>query len=185
MEGAAQQPAQQAYTPPAQQPYQQQQGYQQPGFQQQGYQQPGQQPGFQQQGYQQPGQQPGQQQPGFQQPYQQPGFAQPGGFVDPQKDALDNKTNGIFCYLGILLLIPLLQGTHNTSPFVKYHLNQGIVLVIASIALSIVLGIVFWFLPFLSILGMAPLVFVVLGIMNVVNGKMVPLPLIGGISILK
>ena len=151
-----QQPAQQAYTPPVQQPYQQQ-GYQQPG----------------------------QPQPGFQQPYQQPGFAQPGGFVDPQKDALDNKTNGIFCYLGILLLIPLLQGTHNTSPFVKYHLNQGIVLVIASIALSIVLGIVFWFLPFLSILGMAPLVFVVLGIMNVVNGKMVPLPLIGGISILK
>ena len=158
MGAAPEQPAQQAYIPPAQQPYQQQQGYQQPGYQQQGY----------------------------QQPYQQPGFAQPGGFVDPQKDALDNKTNGIFCYLGILLLIPLLQGTHKTSPFVKYHLNQGIVLVLACIALSIVMGIIFWFIPFLtSILGLVPLVFIVLGIMNVVNGKMVPLPLIGGISILK
>jgi len=147
-----QQPAQQAYTPPVQQPYQQQ-GYQQPG----------------------------QPQPGFQQPYQQPGFAQPGGFVDPQKDALDNKTNGIFCYLGILLLIPLLQGTHNTSPFVKYHLNQGIILAIAWIAFSLIVP----FLWFLSILYLAPFVFMVLGIMNVVNGKMVPLPLIGGISILK
>jgi len=157
MGDAPQQAAPQAYTPPEQQPYQQQ-GYQQPGYQQQGY-----------------------QQPGYQQPYQQPGFAQPGGFVDPQKDASDNKVNGILCYLGILLLIPLLQGTHKTSPFIKYHLNQGVILLLAYIAISIIVSFV-WFLAFLYF---APLIYMVLGIINVVNGKMAPLPLIGGINIIK
>ena len=180
--GAAPQPYQQ----PAQQPYQQQQ----PPYQQQAY------------------QQPGYQQPGYQQGYQQQGFAQPGVPLDPQqayqKDVSDNKVMAILCYFGILWLIPLIAGTHKTSPYVKYHLNQGLVLILTGIALSIVIGIVSailgaimafsWSLIALftglialiwGVMGLAMLALAILGIINAVNGKMTPLPIIGKFSIIK
>jgi len=170
--------APQSYQQPAQQPYQQ------PYQQQQGY---------QQQGYQQPG-------------FQQPGFAQPGVPLNPQqayqKDVSDNKVMAVLCYLGILWLVPLIAGTHKTSPYVKYHLNQGLILIITAIALGIVMGIIsailtailIWSAPGLlfaltgligGVVGLGLLALVVLGILNAVNGKMVPLPIIGKISIIK
>ena len=140
---------------------------------------------------------------GTQQAYQQ-GFAQPGASLTPeqafQKDFQDNKLMAVLCYLNILCLIPLFAGTHKTSPFVKYHLNQGIVLFLASIALSVALGIITgvlglvalagaYFLvvliPLIWILEIVPVILVILGILNVLNAKMAPLPVIGGITVLK
>ena len=173
--------------------------------QQQQYQQP------QQQAYQQP-QQVNQQQP--QQQYQQPQqqiYQQPGGYYQQQaapqsaaSDAQANKTMGILSYL--FFLVPLLTGAHKNSPFVKFHLNQGIVLVIASAALSIIfnilsrivvaivsatyaigagvalvtiLSIVSW-VAYLAVFALA-----VIGIVNAAGGNMKPLPVIGKITILK
>jgi len=158
--GAPEQAAQSSYTPPAQQPYQQQ-------------------------------------------AYQQ-GFAQPGVPLTNeqayQKDVQDNKVMAVLCYLGILWLVPMIAGTYKTSPFVKYHVNQGLVLILLEVALSIVLGIVSGILtaiaiagayflatliPILWLLWLVVPVFIILGIMNAANGKMAPLPIIGGITILK
>ena len=106
----------------------------------------------------------------------------------------------VLCYLGILCLVPLLAGTHKTSPFVKYHLNQGIVLFLVTIALSIALGIISLILAAIVITGMlflavlipilwslelVPVILIVLGIVNALNAKMVPLPVIGGINVVK
>ena len=151
----------------------------------------------------QPAQQAYSQQPFQQQPYQQ-GFAQPGVPLTPeqafQKDVQDNKVMAILSYLGILCLIPLLVGTHKTSPFVKYHLNQGIVLFLATIALSVVLTMVSGILgaiavsgayflavliPVFWILELIPVILIILGIVNVFNAKMSPLPVIGGITVVK
>jgi uncharacterized membrane protein len=105
--------------------------------------------------------------------------------ADPN-DAEQNKGMAIIAY--ILFFIPLLTGDHNKSPFVKYHTNQGLVLflfsvggsIVSSILVFIVIGILLMF-----VVGIASLVFCVIGRINVVNGRMKPLPLIGKFEILK
>ena len=121
------------------------------------------------------------------------------------RDAQDNKTMAWLSY--ILFFIPLLTGAHKTSPFVRFHANQGTVLFIASAALSIVFGILSsiitailtasiatWgaALTIASIfgfiwlaLGIVVTIFAVVGIINAVNGRMKPLPVIGKIKIIK
>jgi uncharacterized membrane protein len=88
----------------------------------------------------------------------------------------------IFAYLWILILIPFLTNEKN-DPFVKYHIKQGLTLIIfevATWAVSMVLGwipligaLVIW------LLWLASLVLVIIGIMNVVNGHEKELPFIG------
>jgi uncharacterized membrane protein len=110
------------------------------------------------------------------------------------EDADKNKIFGIIAYLWILCLVPIFVA--KDSPFAKYHANQGLVLflleIIISISLYIINIIVFTILPSLgfivSILGLihlGPLVLLILGIINAAAGKCVPLPLIGGIKLLK
>ncbi|MGI5985483.1 MAG: zinc-ribbon domain-containing protein [Clostridiales bacterium] len=98
-------------------------------------------------------------------------------------DVEDNKLISILCYFGILFLIPYL--TRPGSPFVKFHSNQGFVLllffVVSGIASSIpILG---WITAIVC--GVFGFVCFVIGIVNVCNGEMKELPLIGQIQILK
>ncbi len=88
-------------------------------------------------------------------------------------------------YLSILLIIPLLVQKDN--PYTKFHVKQGIVLLILEIILS-VLGWILVFIPFLGPvlasfiipLGwILVLVLAIMGIINSVQGKMQKLPLIG------
>ncbi len=79
------------------------------------------------------------------------------------------------------------------NSFVKFHVKQSLVLLIAAVAYSIVLGVLFSIILFpigmmgfgfglwyvLSILYYVPLVWVVLGIINVLNGSERELPIIG------
>ena len=100
---------------------------------------------------------------------------------DP-RDIADNKVMAVLCYLGLLWLIPFLAAKE--SPFVKYHLNQGLVLLI--------IGIVAWVLcsiPLIRILGwilsIAVFALAIIGIIIVVNGKAQELPVIGKYTLLK
>lgn len=87
-------------------------------------------------------------------------------------------------YIGILFLVPLLM--HPKSEFCVYHANQSLILLIVAAVGWAVLGavpIIGWALmPFFSI---AVLVFMIIGIVNAVNGRMQPLPAIGQFTILK
>lgn len=112
-----------------------------------------------------------------------------------QKDINDNKMLCILAYIGILFFIPLVAKPN--SKYCRFHANQGLVLFIASTALSIarmiisaILGviadIVFFGVIFnivsalLTIaVGVASLVFMVMGIINTVNGEIKELPFIG------
>lgn len=94
----------------------------------------------------------------------------------------NNKLMGILSYLGILVLIPIFAVKDDA--FVRYHANQGLVNCIIAIVASIlsaipIIGIV------AGLVGIVCFVFMILGIINVVKGEMKPLPLIGGIQILK
>ena len=82
-------------------------------------------------------------------------------------------------YLGILFLIPML--TLKDNAFAKFHVKQGIMLAIFSVALSIVGGII----PFIGWFVLLPvgmvfaLVLMIMGIINSAQGKYWTMPLLG------
>lgn len=108
------------------------------------------------------------------------------------EDIERNKVMAILAYLGWLVLIPIFAAKE--SKYARFHANQGLVLVIIQIAWAIVQGIVGSVLRSLhlgfiaSLLGIVNLAFLallIIGIVNVVNGRAKELPIIGGIKILK
>ena len=115
--------------------------------------------------------------------------------VDPQ-DAEQNKLMAVLSYL--LFWLPLIMGEHKKSSFVKFHLNQSLLLIICAIPGVIVLSILNVILtlihPAVGIIGLLLLlafccmlgVFEIMGIINAATGKAKKMPLIGGLfTILK
>lgn len=110
-------------------------------------------------------------------------------------DIKNNKAAAICSYLGILVLVPILSAKN--SKFARFHANQGLVLLLFSIAYNIVTGVIknvlrWSIFPLYSIakalFPLISLVFVVLmiiGIINAANGKAKELPIIGKITLLK
>lgn len=101
---------------------------------------------------------------------------------DAAADIDKNRTMAILAY--ILFLIPLLAA--KDSKFAMYHANQGLVLFIVAVAVHVISS----FIPFFGALiaglaSLGALVFIVLGIITASNGEMKPLPLIGGVTLLK
>ena len=114
-------------------------------------------------------------------------------------DAEQNKAMGIVAY--ILFFIPMLTGTHRTSPFVKFHVNQGFLLFVVSVVYSIISSILrsivrvplyyspyyhssyyytpAWLSGILWLISLPILALCIIGIINAANGKMKPLPVIG------
>jgi uncharacterized membrane protein len=84
----------------------------------------------------------------------------------------------ILAYLGILVIVPLITEAKN-DPFVKFHLKQGLVLLIAEVA-AMFIGV----FPFIGAI-LSPLVYLaclvlsVIGIVNAANHETKDLPLIG------
>jgi uncharacterized membrane protein len=87
---------------------------------------------------------------------------------------------GILSYLGILIIISYL--VDKNDPFVKFHIKQGLVLLVVEIIVW-VLGPMFWMLWMVwRLVDLAILIYVIIGIANVVEGKESKLPFIGGFS---
>lgn len=105
-------------------------------------------------------------------------------------DIENNKIISIFAYISILVLIPIFAA--KDSKYARFHANQGLILLLASIIFGIIIGVL-GSIPFIgwifSIAGglieILTLVLMVLGIINAANGKAKELPLIGNITILK
>lgn len=91
-----------------------------------------------------------------------------------QKSSQNNTLMAILSYFGILVLIPLLTDAKN-DPFVKFHIKQGLVLLIA----YVIGGFVFW-IPILGwLLGLLLFILFLMGIINAAGGKQTPLPVLG------
>lgn len=102
------------------------------------------------------------------------------------EDIEKNKVIAALAYL--VFFIPLLAAPE--SKFGRYHANQGLVLNIAEIILSVFSSIFLYSIPFIGwaislVLNLVMLFLVISGFMNAYNGKAVPLPVVGGITILK
>lgn len=96
------------------------------------------------------------------------------------------ETNKWICVLAyILFFIPLVADSNLVE--YKFHANQGLSLLLLSLAISLVGS----FLPFIGWFIILPigmifcLVLAILGMINAYNGKMKELPLIGKLTIIK
>ncbi|MCX6765362.1 MAG: DUF4870 domain-containing protein [Candidatus Moranbacteria bacterium] len=106
-----------------------------------------------------------------------------------QSDAEKNKALAIVGYIfPILFFIPLVTEEGKKSPFAKFHANQQLNLllfevvgyIVSTILTFILIGFLLWFVVIIG-----GLVFMILGIINAAKGEMKPLPIIGGINIIK
>ena len=102
-------------------------------------------------------------------------------------DIANNKVMAILAYLSWLILIPLFLAKE--SKFARFHVNQAIVLVIASFVLGIISGVCTAIVPILGIIFLIPelacLALMILGIVNAAQGKAKELPIVGNIRIFK
>ncbi len=99
-----------------------------------------------------------------------------------QKDIEANKAVTFLSYLGILALIPLLA--NKDSKFAQFHAKQGLILALAVIVgvwISGLIPVLGWMIlsPAISIGG---IVLMIMGLINVANGEMKDLPIIGDFS---
>ena len=109
------------------------------------------------------------------------------------------KTLALEAYLGILVLAPLFGA--KKSSFVRFHANQGLILCIISVALSLLMtfnsiiiaaagalwaSIIFGlFNGLYGLVSCGVMALAIIGIINAVKGKMKKLPIIGNFKILK
>ena len=97
---------------------------------------------------------------------------------DYSADAKKNRGLACLCYLGPLFILSWLLKPD--SKFVKYHINQGLLLFLCWIVIG-----VFDFVPFMSLANIVAFVFMIMGIVNASEGKRKPLPIIGDITLIK
>jgi uncharacterized membrane protein len=88
----------------------------------------------------------------------------------------------IFSYLWILIVVPFLTNAKN-DPFVKFHLRQGLTLIVFEVV-GWVVAMFIWIIPILGALiiwlwWLVSLIFAIMGIVNVLNGREKELPWIG------
>jgi len=89
---------------------------------------------------------------------------------------MDKKVTAILGYIGLLLwVIAYVAGDKEGA---KFHLNQGLILNIALLVCGFI-PVVGW------ICGVVILVLVIMGIVSAAKDEEKPLPIIGGINILK
>lgn len=112
-------------------------------------------------------------------------------------DVSQNKAMGILAYFSLLALIPLFSAKN--SEYARFHANQGLILLIVEVAITVLSRLVFtvvlsalhlfWAYQLLKIvfdlLSLCCLGLSIYGIVNAAQGKRKELPIIGKFQILK
>ena len=102
-----------------------------------------------------------------------------------QQDAEKGKTVAILSYITIIgWIIAIILHNSDKTKFGAYHLRQGLGLFLLSVAVSFLLIGLFMFIHFgafwiSSLIRLGILALVVIGIINAVNLKKQPLPVVG------
>jgi uncharacterized membrane protein len=132
-----------------------------------------------------------------------PGYPppQPQAPLSPHQDIAQNKGFAILAYF--LFFVPLLMGTHRTSPYVKFHTNQGLIMFILGVGWGIVYGILMAIITpsifaspaawstfqvisvLIGLLWLVPLALLIIGVINAASGQFKRLPVIGQIELIK
>ncbi len=96
----------------------------------------------------------------------------------------EGKTIAIIAYITIIgLLIAFIMNNSKNNEFAKFHIGQSVrvaILGVANYVLGMLLPSGLWFIS--SIISLGIFVFWILGIVNAINLKDEPLPIIGTIG---
>jgi len=101
----------------------------------------------------------------------------------PAPSGTSQPNTGMAIVAYILFFIPLLTDAKK-DPFVKFHVKQGIVVFALAVILWVIRAVMPWYWVWnlywlFNLVGLAILVFAIIGIINAANGKQEKLPLIG------
>lgn len=114
-----------------------------------------------------------------------PDSAQAGPATDVAADPADvssNKLMAILSYFSILVLIPLFAAKE--SKFARFHVNQGLILLILEFVIFFI-GKIPGIFGIAVLLNLCVLVLSIIGIVNAAKGKTKELPLVGKYIIIK
>jgi len=94
-------------------------------------------------------------------------------------DINNNKVMAVLSYIWILFLVPLFAA--KDSKYARYHANQGIILFLASIVISVVgiIPVLGWIVS--AVGGIIVFILAIIGIINAAKGNAKQLPIIGGL----
>jgi uncharacterized membrane protein len=91
-----------------------------------------------------------------------------------------NTLMAILAYIGPLVIVSYLVAQN--EPFVKFHIKQGLVLLIGWVIMGI-LGTTFWnFWWFINLINLGILILAIIGIINASKGEEKELPFVGHIG---
>ncbi|MCF0117889.1 MAG: zinc ribbon domain-containing protein [Bacilli bacterium] len=112
----------------------------------------------------------------------------------PNEDYVDgsHKAMAMFAYFGILILLPLLISPYKNSKFVRHHANQGLLLTITSVIITMAQTIG-GFIPYVryitalafGALALVVFIFAIIQIIAVWKGETKEVPVIGKYRIIK
>ena len=88
-----------------------------------------------------------------------------------------NILMGIWFYIGPLVIVPLL--TAKDDPFVKYHIKQGLVLLVIEAAVWVLSWFMWQLWPLYELVNLGTFILSIVGIINVSQGQEKELPLVG------
>ena len=110
-------------------------------------------------------------------------------------DSVDNSDHKLFAILGYILpflfFLPLLNEKSKHNVFARFHANQQLILLILGVGIHfvvtpfLIVSLGFGAYLFTSLLNLALLVLVILGVINAAQEEAKELPLIGGFRVLK
>ncbi len=92
----------------------------------------------------------------------------------------DGKNIAIIAYITLIgLIIAFVMNNDKKNPFANYHIRQSVGLMCTALALSLVniIPILGWVIALVG--SIALIAFWVMGLLNAVNGKEAPIPLLG------
>ena len=108
-------------------------------------------------------------------------------FSPADADVRRNRLWAALSYLCVLVVLPLLFARE--SPYVRFHANQGLLLLLFTVLSYILLTLLNLFTPFFAVLRLLLLVIAAVlmcyGIFNALFGRVQPMPLFGDLTLVK
>ena len=114
---------------------------------------------------------------------------------DEARDIASNKVFAVLSYFGPMILIPIFMG--RDSRFARFHINQGLLMIISLFAIAAVISILseiflsvsIWLYSLIILLWIAwwiaLVTMMIIGLVNAAGGRMKQLPGIGRLRLLK
>lgn len=106
-------------------------------------------------------------------------------------DMTEYRTFAILGYIiPFLFFLPLLEEKTKNVPYVRFHANQQLILLVIAFGVYVVhnvlyITVMFSYLMLAQLLNLGLLILAIIGIYNAYNGKMKELPFVGQFRILK